>query len=281
MACCIHLTYRLLATLIYLPIDGIGIPMHKEETQGIRGKQEDGGSKSREAKLAIVHTVEDREPKTGAALKHKGSETVTCLIDSGSAPSGSLECSDFAKRLDREARRRGLYDTTKRVVVTDRAEWIRNTCEELFGGMNITFVLDVLHGLEYAAKAVNATYPRKKQRRRLFEEFKASILASNAARVIQELDPFREQFKEAEECSRYFSNTVERMHHDQYRNDGLQIESGCGGRVKQVGARLKQTGARWFKKGANAMLTLKTLVLNQKLTDFLDWRANQNNSVAA
>ena len=29
------------------------------------------------------------------------------------------------------------------------------------------------------------------------------------------------------------------------------------------------------------MLALKTLVLNQRLTDFLDWRANQNNGIAA
>ena len=51
--------------LMYSSIDGSGIPMHKEKTQGIRGKQEDGRSKSREAKLAIVYTAENRAPKTG------------------------------------------------------------------------------------------------------------------------------------------------------------------------------------------------------------------------
>ena len=207
---------------------------------------------------------------------------MTCLIDSAVAPSGSLEHSDFVKRIDREARRCGLHDAKKLVVVTDGAEWIRNTCEELFGGMTITFVLDVFHALEYASKAVKAIYRGKNQSKCLFEEFKTSILAGAAARVTRELNPFREQFKEAEECCRYFSNTLKRMHYDQYRNDGLQIgsgvvQSGC----KQFGARLKQTGARWLKKGANAMLALKTLVLNQRLTDFLDWRANQNNGIAA
>ena len=267
--------------LMYSSIDGSGIPMHKEKTQGIRGKQEDGRSKSREAKLAIVYTAENRAPKTGAALKDKGSETVICLIDSAAAPSGSLERSDFAKRLEREARRRRLYDAKKLVVITDGAEWIRNTCEELFGDMTITFVLDVFHALEYASKAVNAIYRGENQSKRLFEEFKASILAGAAARVIRELDPFREQFKEAEECCRYFSNAVDRMHYDQYRNDGLQIGSGVvEGGCKQVRARLKQTGARWLKNGANAMLALRTVVLNQRLTDFLDWRTTQNNGVA-
>ena len=207
---------------------------------------------------------------------------MTCLIDSAAAPSGSLEHSDFAKHLDRDARRRGLCDASKRIVTTDGAEWIRNTCEELFGDMTITFVLDVFHALQYASKAVNAIYRGKNQRKRLYEELKASVLAGDAARVIRELDPLREQFKEAEECCRYFSKNLERIHYDQYRIDGLQIGSGVveiG--YKQVGARLKQTGARWLEKGANAMLTPKTVVLNQRLTDFLDWRANPHNGVSA
>ena len=269
-------------TLMYLSIDETSFPTRKEETQGIRGKQEDGGLKSREEKLAIVYTAEDRAPKTGAVRKDKGSETVTCLIDSVAAPSESVKLSDFIKRSDREARRRGLYDAKKPGVVTDGAEWIRNTCEELFGVMTITFVWDVFHALECASKAVNAIYRGKKQRKRLFEEFKASILAGAAARVIWELNPLREQFKEAEECCRYFSNALDRMHCDQYRNDGLQIGSDVvGSGRKQVGSRLKQTGARWLKKAANAMLTMKTVVLNQRLTDFLYRRANQYSGVAA
>ena len=97
---------RPLEPRMYLSIDGTGIPMRKEEVAGVAGRQADGTSKTREAKLAVVYTAGGRDPETGAALKDRGSESFTCLIDSAAAPSGGREPSDFARRLDREARHR-------------------------------------------------------------------------------------------------------------------------------------------------------------------------------
>ena len=64
-----------LESRMHLSIDGTGIPMRKEETEGVAGKQEDGSAKTREAKLAVMYTAEGRDPKTGAALKDRGSES--------------------------------------------------------------------------------------------------------------------------------------------------------------------------------------------------------------
>ena len=52
---------------MYLSIDGTGIPMRKEEVAGVRGRQADGTSRSREAKLAVIHTAGGRDPETGGA----------------------------------------------------------------------------------------------------------------------------------------------------------------------------------------------------------------------
>ncbi len=70
-----------LETRMYLSIDGTGIPMRKEETEGVRGKQADGTSKSREAKLAVIYTAGGgtRRParfsRTGAARASAASST--------------------------------------------------------------------------------------------------------------------------------------------------------------------------------------------------------------
>ena len=95
------------ASRMYLSIDGTGIPMRKEEVAGVRGKQEDGSSKSREAKLAVVFTADGRDPETGAALKDTGSETFSCRIDSAAVSSGDWTDSEFVRRLEREIERRG------------------------------------------------------------------------------------------------------------------------------------------------------------------------------
>ena len=61
-------------------------------------------------------------------------------------------------RLEREALRRGLHGVEELVVISDGAEWIRNTCAEVFGGGKVTFVLDMFHALEYASDAVKAIF---------------------------------------------------------------------------------------------------------------------------
>ena len=94
--------------------------------------------------------------------------------------------------------------------------------------------------------------------------------------MIRELEPFSGRYKEVEACCRYYRNNIERMRYDQYRDRGMQVgsgvvESGC----KRYGLRLKRPGTRWSETGANAMLALKSCVMNFRLPDFLDWQARQ------
>ena len=114
-----------------------------EREEVVAGKHEDGSSKSREAKLAVMYTTEGRDPETGAALKDRDSATFSFLIESAAAASGSTEPSDFAGRFGWEAQRRGLHDAGEIVFISDGAEWIRNTSDEIFGVGKVTFVLDM------------------------------------------------------------------------------------------------------------------------------------------
>ena len=162
------------------------------------------------------------------------------------------------------------------VVISDGAEWIRNTCEELFGGRKVTFVLDMFHALEYASDAVKAMFSDTAVRDRRCAGIKADLEAGRVAKVIRELEPFSSRYKEVEACCRYYRNNIERMRYDRYRDRGMQVgsgvvESGC----KRYGLRLKRPGTRWSETGANAMLALKSCVMNFRLPDFLDWHARQ------
>ena len=179
-------------------------------------------------------------------------------------------------RLDREALRRGLHGVEELVVISDGAEWIRNTCEELFGGGKVTFVLDIFHALEYASDAVKAMFPDKAERDRRFKGIKADLEAGRAAKVIRELEPFSGRYKEVEACCRYYR--------EQHRTDALRPiprprhADWIGGRGKwlqAVRAPAEASGTRWSETGANAMLALKSCVMNFRLPDFLDWQARQ------
>ena len=261
---------------MYLSVDGTGIPMRKEEAGGVAGKQDDGSSGTREAKLAVIYTAGGRDRETGAALKDRVSGTVGCLTGSAAAPSGGRDPSESAARLDRGALRRGLHGAGEPAVISDGAEWIRNTCEELFGGRKATFVLDIFHALEYAAGAVKAILPDRAERDRRLKEARADIEAGRIARAVREPEPFSGRHREVEARCRCFRNSIERMRCDGYRSQGMQVgsgvvESGC----RQSGLRLKRPGTRWSERGANAMPALRSCVMNRRLTDFLDWQARQ------
>ena len=153
---------------------------------------------------------------------------------------------------------------------------IRNTCEELFGGRKVTFVLDFFHAIEYAGNAVKAMFPEGAERDRRLEGIRADLEAGRVAGVIRELEPFSGRHEAVEACCRYYRNNVERMRYDRYRDRGMQIgsgvvESGC----RQYGLRVKRPGTRWSETGANAMLALKSCVMNFRMPDFLDWKARQ------
>ncbi len=91
----------------HLAVDGTGVPMRREETEGVKGRQEDGSARTREAKVAVACTAEDRHPGTGEPGKDRGSETVSAAIDSAAAVGGLSTRSDFAARLERLVYRTG------------------------------------------------------------------------------------------------------------------------------------------------------------------------------
>ena len=89
-------------------------------------------------------------------------------------------------RKDNGPQKRQSQKTWATPVVSDGAEWIRSTCEEIFGGRKVTFVLDMFQCLEYAAAAVRTIHPDGAERDRRYAEIRANIMEGWAAKVVRE-----------------------------------------------------------------------------------------------
>jgi hypothetical protein len=97
------------APIMYLGTDGTGVPMRTQEVIGRAGKQTDGSSKTREAKLVTVWTAESRDDE-GKLMRDPGSVTYSAAIESAATRDTSSQLSDFAERVSLEANRRGFNE---------------------------------------------------------------------------------------------------------------------------------------------------------------------------
>jgi Uncharacterised protein family (UPF0236) len=119
------------APVMYLGMDGTGVPMRASEVAGRAGKQPDGSAKTREAKLVTIWTAESRN-KEGTPMRDEGSVSYSAAIESAATPDSSPNRSDFAERVLREATRRSYCEAPQCVVLGDGSAWIWNTAAELF-----------------------------------------------------------------------------------------------------------------------------------------------------
>ena len=256
---------------IHVSIDGTGVPMRKEVLEGRAGKQEDGGSKTREAKLLRFYEMEP-DPKTGKAATVRGSITQSAAIDSAAAPECGM--SAFEARLEREALRRGAHDAREIVIVSDASAWIENTADKVFGSGEVTWILDQFHALEYLHDAVRAIETDPVAEECLYERLKSLLKAGKVEPVIRELSPYAAVHDAVAKCVGYFRNNIHRMRYDEYRAKGMPVGSGVieGGCKSVICGRMKKSGARWSLTGANNIMALRCCSLNNQMTDLFDWR---------
>ena len=261
---------------VYVSCDGTGIPMRKPETEGVRGKQEDGSSRTRESRLLTIHTADKRDKRTGDPVKDPGSEVVSCQIDSADSRGGT-RATPYGQRSDREFVRNGVREAGEVIAISDGAAWIRNHVDMLLSGCNVIHVLDAFHAKEYLSNALKALWPDAEAFRQQYAQLKEKLLSGKVAEIIAEFRPHCENHKAVARCVIYYTNNRDRMHYDVYRRRGIQIGSGVveGACSHVVVQRMKRSGCHWSTKGANAILAIRCCTLNGRWADFLDWQARQ------
>jgi hypothetical protein len=106
--------------ILYVLLDGTGVPVVKKETKGRTGKREGEPAHTREVKLGCVFTQTEWDAQ-GYAIRDPGSTTYT----------GAMETAEeFGQRIYREAWKRGWSRAAKKVARGDGSEWIWNQFQQ-------------------------------------------------------------------------------------------------------------------------------------------------------
>lgn len=248
--------------VLYVEMDGTGIPVVRKETEGRVGKQKGEPSHTREAKLGCVFT-QTHVDEEGYAIRDEASTSYVGRIES---------CDEFGRRLYAEAWRRGWARAEKQVVLGDGAEWIWNQAELHFPGA--IEIVDLYHARQHLWDLSAKLYPNDSPAQRRWVMVRKDKLDDGKIEALIRLlraaassDPDLED--EIRKEINYFETNKERMRYPQFREQGLfvgsgVIEAGC----KTVLGRLKQSGMFWTLRGANAIIALRCCQLSGRFEDY-------------
>jgi hypothetical protein len=263
------------AATMYLGMDGTGVPMRASELQGRVGKQPDGTAKTREVKLCAIWSAEGRDAN-GMAVRDPGSVSYNAAIESVATTDTGSRLSPFAKRVGREALRRGFERARRQVVLGDGALWIWRLTEEMFpAAIQIVDRFHVKQTLSEVAKAIFGTPSEVGQE--WAKQRHAELDAGDINAIQQALKAHLKKVPEARRCHDYLENNRRRMRYPEFHAQGLCTSSGvleAGCRVA-IGQRLKQSGMHWSERGANAIIALRCTKLSGRFEDFWERRAEQ------
>jgi hypothetical protein len=253
--------------LLYVSYDGTGVPMTKAEVAGRKGKQADGSSKSREAKLGCVFTQTTVDEK-GFAVRDPESTTFVGAIESAEV---------FGERIYGEAVRRGLGRAVRVVILGDGAEWVKNLAQMHFP--QATLIVDLYHARQHVSELCKVLFAGDEKkigqyRMRWWTDLNEGEVEKivRQARAENPRDP--EVAKKAQGEIQYLEKNRERMRYAQFRAQGLFVGSGVieAGCKTVVGQRLKQSGMEWSVRGANAIIALRSVIKSGRFEDY--WEAS-------
>ena len=255
--------------ILYVEMDGTGVPVVKKETVGRQGKTEGQPAHTREAKLGCVFT-QTKWDEEGYALRDPDSTTYV----------GAIETADeFGKRLYLEAWKRGWSRAKQKVVLGDGAEWIWNIAHQHFPGA--IQIVDLYHARQHLWELARKLHPNdevnqkawmKVHQRRLLDKGKIEKLVF-ALRSIDATNP--EVVEKIRTEADYFERNAERMRYPKFRRQHLFVGSGVieAGCKTVIGSRLKQSGMFWTVRGANAIIALRCCHRNGRFEDY--WEARR------
>ena len=270
------------ATILVAQADGKGVPLvpaAPPPRPARRGKGHPPATK--EAVVTALYTIAPY-PRTPA-------DVAAALLREADRPDPPARPRPIAKevratlagkdvgltRLAQRAAQREHPAIRHRVALTDGAEALQQRMAAHLPGY--TLVLDIIHAAEYLWDAANALLGERDPRRTAWVRgHLLDLLAGHTATVIDAL----RQAADAPTCtagqrealrrtSAYYQRNAPYMRYHEYLARGWPIGTGvvegaCGHLVKD---RMQQAGMRWTQAGAQAVLDLRAVRLNE------DWDA--------
>ena len=237
--------------MLYVEVDGTGVPVRASETEGRPGKGEDGKAGTREVKLARLFTVSRLDAK-GRPVTDPGSSSYTFTFDGKDA---------LASLVKAEYLRRGGEHFRQVVALGDGAAWIWTMAADLYP--QATCIVDIYHAREHlhdlaAHLAFITPDPAQWLEARSAELDAGDIPAIIAAARACPLAGVKAG--ELDTKIGYFEHNAHRMRYADFKKLGMftgsgHIEAAC----KQIVAqRAKQSGMHWTVEGAASIIALRT-----------------------
>ncbi len=254
--------------ILYVQLDGTGVPVVKKETVGRQGKVAGPPAHTREVKLGCVFTQTTWDQE-GYPIRASDSTTYAGAVETAE---------EFGRRLYQEAGKRGWSRALLQVVMGDGAEWVWNLADLHFPGA--IHIVDLYHARQHLWELARRLYPNdegkqkawmKLHQKRLLDKGKIKTLVS-ALRAIPSSNS--EVAAKIRSEADYFERNAERMRYTQFRRQHLFVGSGVieAGCKTVVASRLKRSGMFWTVRGANAILALRCACLNGRFEDYWEDR---------
>jgi hypothetical protein len=283
-------------SILVIQADGKGVPMvrNKPAQPSPRLGKGQKRTKKKEAIVTAIYTIapywrtaqqvvdalmrdaegEEKAPLPAATLPQRPAPV-------GKEVRATLAGKDVAlDRLSRRVAQREGEHIQQRAALTDGAEALQKRVCAKFPGFEL--VLDIMHALGYLWDVANAllgeTHP---ERTSWVGEQLLQILSGQTSAVIARLEKMVQdpattaaQAKALNTTIGYYRRNLPYMHYDQYLARGWPISSGvvegaCGHLVKD---RMEQSGMRWTKQGAQAILDMRAVRVNDDWDEYHQFR---------
>jgi hypothetical protein len=251
--------------MLYVEVDGTGVPVRRSETEGRKGKADDGSARTREIKLARFFTV-SRLDDDGNPVTDPGSSSYVATFDGKDT---------LAELVEAEYLRRGGDHFRQVVAIGDGAAWIWTMAGKLYP--HATHITDIWHAREHlhdlaAHLAFITPGPAG-----WLEQRSGELDAGNITAIITAARQYPLTGVKASELDTkvgYFEHNAHRMRYQHFRDLGMftgsgHIEAGCKAIVVQ---RAKQSGMHWTTAGAASIIALRTQHASGRWDEF--WTAH-------
>ena len=272
--------------------DGKGVPMVRSNSapQPARRGKGQKRTKKKEAVVTAIYTIAPHfrtAQQVIAGLLHseaEGEEEPSGIRARPKRPApvgkevrATLAGKDVAfERLTRRVAQREGEHIRQRVALTDGAEPLQRQVNDRLS--MFTLVLDIIHTSGYLWDAANALLGETNPDRTSWvEEHLLRILSGRTADVIHTLEGQTQdaslsssQRKTLNTTIGYYRRNLPYMRYDQYLTQGWPIGTGvvegaCGHLVKD---RMEQSAMRWTRPGAQAVLDLRAVRINDDWDEY-------------
>lgn len=263
---------------LYIELDGILARLRRGSVPMEKPEREREGDVYREVKVGAVFTAMPGQ--------HRSALVNGVFVDEPEAIKYMARRTDaqtFGRLLYQLAHQCGITRAEQVIVLGDGATWIRRLVAEHFP--QAVHIVDLYHARQHVWKVAHAVYGRGTSQAVCWAEQVCDLLSEGQIEEvvdwIERLPPIApdegasQSIPEIEAA--YFRRNRQRMRYPAFRAQGIHIGSGIAEAACKtvVATRAKRSGMRWTPKGLDAILALRTAVLNRSYEAFWKQRGHR------